>query len=123
MIGKNIIKRSAFSQNYQEEQRCKKMYNIIMAMLIILNISLWIYFFWISLTQNTVFKLGHMLSFLLTILNMAAYFVKTCIYDRGSNPRERTIIVYWMCCIRLGRFKDLKTFEVSKPVKLNNSMH
>lgn len=108
------IKRSAFSNNYHSELRCKRVWNISLVFMFIINISLWVYFCYIAFYQDSVFKLGHMLSFLLTILNLAAYFVKTCIYDRGSNPEERTIVVYWMCCMRLGRFKDLKAFEKPK---------
>lgn len=58
-----------------------------------------------------------MLCFILTILNFAAILVKTCIYDKGNNSEERTIVVHWMCCIRLGRFKDLKVLEKPKEKK------
>ena len=33
--------------------------------------------------------------------------MKVCLYDKGSNPQERTIEIYWLCCVRIGRPKDL----------------
>ena len=101
------IRRSEYSLHYQQEQKCKRTFNRIILFFILVNICLWAYIIYIFYAQKSNFKLGLQISFILTILNFAAMLVKVCLYDKGSNPQERTIEIYWLCCVRIGRPKDL----------------
>ena len=48
------------------------------------------------------YAFGTWLALMLTLLNSTAFIVKKCIYDKGQKTKERQILIYWLCCLKIG---------------------
>ena len=52
------------------------------------------------------YAFGTWLALMLTLLNSTAFIVKKCIYDKGQKTKERQILIYWLCCLKIGALQS-----------------
>lgn len=54
-------------------------------------------------TKKGLFLIGDVMTIIITIINVCAYTIKRCIFERAISKDEQYITLYWCCCLTIGQ--------------------
>ena len=114
----------AFSNNFYKNRRRQRIYKTVIALSIFGNICVWglILFF-----EGT-FSLGNAFALLITVITIAAIITKINIFDLTVKGEEKELIIWWLCCLRIGGGKKVPkrqkedTLYVYQSIKRNSKL-
>jgi hypothetical protein len=62
--------------------------------------------------------LGNIIAVLITLINTAAITIKLFIFEQAAKGEEKGIMIWWMCCLKIGGSKKFKMNQDEKIRKL-----
>lgn len=93
------MKLNSFSKEYHKKLRRDKLHFWMFIFLLIMSVIQLLWLFYLLNTQT--FTMGFYVCVITTLANVCAFMLKSCIFDKGYNRKMRSIVIYWMCCIRI----------------------
>lgn len=66
--------------------------------------------------------MGFSICLITTLANVCAHMLKRCICDRGYNSKMRSMVIYWMCCLRVSDPFDQSKSNMKKQRQNRNQL-
>lgn len=80
-----------------------------------INIIQWIWAIYLVVKGAYTFAIFQVI--ILTIIHLLYYVVVHWIFKRGQNYKDKTIIIYWLCCLKFTDPYDLELAQLKKKKK------
>ena len=84
-----------FSRHYFRQQKRDRCLWGMILLSVLGTIMVWCLMFWYKFE----FMLGNILVASISTMTVSFIVVKICVFDRSLVGEERSIVIYWLCCL------------------------